>query len=138
MKDKYAGIIDMPHHRSATRPHMSAYDRAAQFSPFAAIKGHEERLDETARLTSERLILDETEMSAINDTLIELKRTAKDGPKIAVTYFLEDERKEGGAYVSVQGELKKLDEYRRIIQLSDGTAIPIDDIAEMEILRTID
>ncbi len=45
----YADIIDLPHHQSSTHPHMSLYDRAAQFAPFAALTGYDDMITQEAR-----------------------------------------------------------------------------------------
>ena len=134
--EKYADIIDLPHHQSATRPHMSVEDRAAQFSPFAALTGYEDAVEETARLTDERIELDEYRKDALNRQLNRLKEQLQTFGvsgmhRVSVTYFVPDERKTGGAYVTVVGVPKKIREYERLIVMADGTEISIGEIIEI-------
>lgn len=141
--EKYADIIDLPHHQSATRPHMPVEDRAAQFSPFAALTGYEDAVKETARLTDERIELDEYSKEALNLQLKRIKEGLRlrgrfdgqsddSGMKVAVIYFVPDERKSGGAYVKVVDCVKKIDEYKQIVEMMDGTLIPICEVIEIE------
>ena len=131
MKNPYDDIINLPHHQSATRPHMSAYDRAAQFSPFAALTGYEDAVAETARLTDKKVELDEYGKADLNERLNMIQDTLGEQPKVSITYFLPDKQKSGGAYVTVTGGVKKIDEYEHIVVMLDATKIPIDDIAEI-------
>lgn len=128
----YDDIINLPHHVSAIHPQMSLADRAAQFSPFAALTGHEEAIQETARLTEEFAELEEDRKEQINERLCRLKEKQTGRPKIAVTYFQEDERKSGGSYVTVYGQVKRIDEYERQVILADGTGIPMERIFAIE------
>ena len=66
MKNDYDDIINLPHHVSSTRPQMSMIDRAAQFSPFAALTGYDAAIKETGRLTDEKIELDEEALSNLN------------------------------------------------------------------------
>ena len=130
---KYDDIINMPHHRSKKHPHMPIIDRAAQFSPFAALTGHEAAIKETARLTDRRIELDEYEIAALDERLQQLRAKVKGFPKITVTYFLPDDRKAGGEYVTITGNVKKIDEYGKCLMMDDGTRISIDEIIELVI-----
>lgn len=132
MTRTYDDIINLPHHVSATRPHMSAIDRAAQFSPFAALTGYESAIKETARLTDERIQLDEYAKDALNDRLQIITDRIKERPEIKITYFQPDVKKNGGAYVTAVSSVKKIDEYERIVIMTDGTAIPIDEIISID------
>lgn len=132
MNKNYDDIINLPHHVSSARPHMSAIDRAAQFSPFAALTGYDAAVKETARLTGERLELDEYEKDALNDRLQLIVDTLGQGYQIAVTYFLPDKRKAGGEYVTVTGEVKKIDEYEHLIILRNGQKIPVEDVIDLD------
>ena len=132
MKKSYDDIITLPHHVSATRPHMSAIDRAAQFSPFAAVTGHDAAIKETARLTDERMELDEYTKFALNDRLQIIADQMKEHPEIAITYFQPDAKKRGGAYVTAIGTAKKIKEYERVVVMTDGTVIPIDEIISID------
>lgn len=127
----YDDIIDLPHHQSKTRPHMSIYDRSAQFSPFAALTGYEAAVKEMARLTNQRIELSEELEEVLSARLTLLQENSKDQSEIFVTYFVADEKKSGGAYVTITGVVKRIDEYERIIIMKDQTRILIDDIVEI-------
>jgi len=129
---KYDDIINLPHHRSTRHPHMPPADRAALFSPFAALTGHGEAIIETARLTDSKAELSEEVKTYLNARLSFLAENIKDNPEISVTYFLPDERKAGGAYVVKTGPVKKINEYEHTLVMHDGTAIPIKDIVAID------
>lgn len=129
---EYDDIIDLPHHVSATRPRMSMIDRAAQFSPFAALTGYDAAIKETGRLTDQRIELSEDSRAALDRKQQLLVECLADHPEVSVTYFIPDERKSGGAYVTVTGIVKKVDDYQRLLLLTDGTKIPLDDILDLE------
>lgn len=128
----YDDIINLPHHTSATRPHMSAHDRAAQFSPFAALTGYDAAIGETGRLTEERLELDEEEKAMLDRKQQILLDHIREQPEIRVTCFVPDEKKAGGAYVTVTGHVKRIDGYERVLTMTDGEKIPMDAIAEID------
>lgn len=128
----YDDIIELPHHVSAVHPQMSLADRAAQFSPFAALTGHEEAILETARLTEEFIELDEGRKEQINEKLKYLRENQAEKPEITVTYFQKDIRKNGGAYVTVRGQVKRIDEYECQVILTDGTGIAMEQIFSIE------
>ena len=130
--DQYNDIIDLPHHVSATRPRMSMIDRAAQFSPFAALTGYDAAIKETDRLTDERIELSEESRAVLDRKQQLLLDNLADRPVVSVTYFVPDERKSGGAYITVAGRVKKVDDYQRLLLLTDGTKIPLDEILDME------
>lgn len=132
MKKSYDDIMNLPHHVSATRPHMLAIDRAAQFSPFAALTGYGDAIKETARLTGERVELDEYMKDVLSIRLQIIADQLKEHPKIAITYFQPDEKKNGGTYVTVSGRAKKIDEYERVVVMTDGTRVSIDEIASID------
>lgn len=132
MTGAYDDIINLPHHVSATRSHMTVLDRAAQFSPFAALTGYDSAIKETARLTDERIQLDEYAQGALSDRLQIIADRMKEHPEISITYFQPDERKDGGAYVTAVGSAKKVDEYERVVVMTDGTAISIDEIISID------
>lgn len=132
MSNKYKDIINLPHHTSKTRPRMSIYNRAAQFSPFAALTGYDEAVKETARLTKDRIELDEYQILVINDKLnfaIEQKTL---NPILSITYFKPDEKKKGGEYLTVIGAIKRIDEVNHTVILQDKTIIPINSIFDIE------
>lgn len=132
MKHHYEDIINMPHHVSSTRPQMSMMDRAAQFSPFAALTGYDGAIKETARLTDEKAELGDEAISFLNMKLQMLVEAFENRPEVCITYFKPDERKAGGAYISVSDVIKKIDEFERILILADGTKIKMDDIADIK------
>ena len=120
----YADIIDLPHHVSSRHPQMSMEKRAAQFSPFAAMVGHDEAIRETARLTEEKLELSEDEKSVIDGKLQMIQAHIKEQPGVTVTYFHPDEKKSGGAYVTVTGSVKKIDAVENTLLMRDGYPLP--------------
>ena len=128
----YDDIIDLPHHVSTTRPRMSRLDRAAQFAPFAALTGYGAAIKETARLTDERSELGEYELMELNAGIHMLMERIDEHPQVEITYFKPDERKDGGAYLTVKSRAKRLNEYERFLLLEDGTEIPFDDIYKIE------
>lgn len=130
---RYDDIIEMPHHVSVKHPQMPVSARAAQFAPFAALSGHKAALDETARLTCGRVELDEYERDALDEKLRLALSLADKGPEITLTYFRPDEAKAGGAYLTLTGKLKRLDEYGRALVIEGGARIPIDDIIDIAI-----
>lgn len=129
---RYDDIINLPHHVSPTHPQMDRSDRAAQFAPFAALTGHEAAIKETARLTDEKVTLDENARALLDEKLRMLQEMPEDRREVTVTYFLPDERKTGGHYVSVTGKVRKIDGYRQSVLMTDGSRIPLDDIIEIE------
>ncbi|MDD4496450.1 MAG: hypothetical protein PHV32_19270 [Eubacteriales bacterium] len=132
MKNEYDDIINLPHHVSKTRPPMKAIDRAAQFSPFAALTGYDAAVKETARLTDERIELSEDMKNSLSDRLQIIADRIKEHPEIAITYFQPDAKKKGGAYITAISTVKKVDEYERIVVMTDGTAIPINEIISID------
>ena len=128
MSKKYDDIIHLPHHVSKSRPKMAALDRAAQFSPFSALSGYEAAIKEAARLTSERAELDESMKDILSDKLQVIAEKMKEEPEIAITYFKPDTKKKGGSYLTARGFVKKIDEYNRVVVMTDGKIIPIDEI----------
>lgn len=125
-------IIDMPHHISKRHPQMSMHDRAAQFSPFAALVGYESAVRETARLTDQKNELGEYEAELLNKRLGIIAELSDIHPEINVTYFRPDELKSGGAYVTESGSVKCINEYDHTVVLVDGRTISINDIACIE------
>ena len=128
---KYDAIIGLPHHVSKKHPPMPMEKRAAQFAPFAALTGHAAAIRETARLTDEKIELDDAMKLEISDRLCELADRLPYAPPVAITYFLPDAYKSGGSYVDAVGTVRKLDAYARVIVMQDGRKIPIDDVLEV-------
>lgn len=129
--DCYRDIINLPRPRSQVYPPMSQAKRAAQFSPFAALSGHEEAIKEKARLTERKVELSDTKKAQLNAGLLLLKQHLKHQPTISMTYFVPDEQKSGGAYVTETGVVTKIAEYERLITFQQKT-IPIDNIVSLE------
>lgn len=136
----YSDIIGLPHHTSAARPRMSQRDRAAQFSPFAALTGYEDVIAESARLTDERRELSEDDRARINRRLQIVLENICERPGVKITYFVADRRKSGGAYETAEGFAKHFDEGERTLIFTDNKAVPIDDIyaVEGEIFRGVE
>lgn len=132
MTGPYDDLLDLPHPTSAKHPRMPLSDRAAQFSPFAALSGHGAAIAETARLTDRRIELDEDAKAELDRKQKLLLALIAEQPEITVTWFQPDEKKEGGRYVTTTGRLKRIDEARRVLLLADQTAIPLDAIMGIE------
>ena len=132
MSGPYDDMIDLPHPSSKKHPRMSIRDRAASFSPFAALSGHGAAIVETARLTDRRMELDEDTKEELDQKQAVLMEHIEEQPEVTVTWFQPDERKEGGAYLTVTGRLKKLDKIRRVLVLTDGTKILLANVVELE------
>ena len=128
---KYDDIIDLPRPKSAHEP-MPMSDRAAQFSPFAALTGYEDAIDETARLTDARVELGESAVEELERKLTDLAAHISERPEITVTYFVPDGRKSGGVYVTRTGALKRIDELERALVFADGARIAVGDIISIE------
>lgn len=109
MAGKYDDMLHLPHHQSERRPHMSVYDRAAQFSPFAALTGHEAAIREAERLTEEFREPDENQKMILDGKLQILQENAEGRPEVEILYFVPDLYKEGGAYVWKNGSFLKVD-----------------------------
>lgn len=129
---EYDDIINLPHHVSADRPHMPMIDRAAQFSPFAALTGYDAAIVETARLTDTKRELSEEQKEVISKQLHSLQSRLEADSGVTVTYFVPDSRKAGGAYRTITSPVKKVDEYVGVLEMSNGITIPFDDILSLE------
>ena len=129
---KYDDIINLPHYEPKHHPRMSMYSRAAQFAPFAALTGYDEQVKETARLTDDRLDLDDEVKAILDAKLQEIQDNISSKPQVTITYFIADARKDGGKYVTVTNNIKKIDEYKQAIILVDATEIPIIDVVKIE------
>lgn len=125
---KYDDIINLPHYQSKKRKHMSMTERAAQFGAFRALTGYEDEIKETARHTEQRIELDEYEKAEIDKRLNYLLNHKEEEQEVSVTYFVPDEKKSGGAYVTKKGIVSKIKEPERQLMFTDGTEIPIDEI----------
>lgn len=128
---EYDDIINLPHHVSTKHPRLSMEQRAAQFAPFAALTGYGDVIRETARITQNRIELDEEEKIKLDNKLQKLQTNISNRPKVTITYFAPDIKKSGGEYITKIGNLKKIDEYKKSIVLEDKTEIPIKEIIEI-------
>lgn len=128
----YEDIVDLPHHISKKHPQPTMADRAARFAPFAAITGYEEMVLEEARVTDERIEMDESSKAALNEKLNMILEFLDEQPEVSITYFEPDKRKAGGAYVTITGTVKRIDEYERIVLMTDEKIIKIDEIYAIE------
>ena len=133
MSGKYDDIIDLPHPTSQNHPRMSLHDRAAQFSPFAALTGHHAAITETGRLTDRRIELDESEITRVDAALQHLQKLLPGRPTVSITYFVPDERNSGGSYQTVTGEVKRIDAVSGVIQMTGRREIPIEDVFSVEL-----
>ena len=132
MSGKYDDIIGLPHHEPATRPRMSMAERAAQFSPVAALTGFGAGIDETARLTAHRIALRESAGAHPQLALRALSERAAEQIQVTATYFEPDALKGGGAYRTHTGTLRRIDEYTRTLVFTDGARVPVDDLLARE------
>lgn len=133
----YDDILFLPHHRSQKHPPMSIANRAAQFSPFAALTGYEDIVAETARHTQSRIILDENSRFLLDAKLASIRERLSEHPSVAITYFVPDPKKEGGAYTTRTGYIRKIDSFaHRLLFQADGKEtpfeIPIDLISNLD------
>lgn len=128
----YEDIVDLPHHVSRKHPQPTMADRAARFAPFAAITGYEEMVLEEARVTDDRIEMDESSKAALNEKLNTILEFIDEQPEVSITYFEPDKRKAGGAYVTVTGTVKRIDEYEHLVIMTDGKKINIDEIYNLQ------
>ena len=124
----YEDIVNLPPHISKRHPQPSMLDRAARFAPFAAITGYEEMVLEEARVTEERIDLDEGALALLNEKLNMIQEFLDEEPEVTITYFEPDKKKSGGAYISITGIVKRIDEYEHLVIMTDGKKIRIKDI----------
>lgn len=135
MKGPYDDIINMEHHTSSVHRRMSMIERAAQFSPFAALTGYGDQVKEAARQTLQRVILSDEQKEELDRAFREISRRIKEMPEIFVQWFEEDEKKDGGSLMKKTGQLRMIDPNRRILLFEDGTEINMDDITELSLKK---
>lgn len=128
----YEDIIYLPHHVSETHPRMSRLNRAAQFSPFAALTGYGAAIQEAGRLTDRKIQLDEDSQAVLDRKLAILREQMSKHLEVTVTYFQPDGKKDGGAYASFSGQVKKIQDYEQLLVFTDGTQIPFSDILDLD------
>ncbi len=128
----YEDIVNLPRHISKVHPQATMADRAARFSPFAAISGYEDMVKEAARVTEERIDITDATKELLNEKLNMIVEFLDEEPEVTITYFEPDKKKDGGAYISITGTVKRIDEYERIVLMSDDKKIRIDEIYAIE------
>lgn len=131
----YFEILSREHPKSKKHPRMSRMNRAAQFAPFAALTGYEESIEETARLTDRKNELSEYEIEELNAKLNFIQEHIKERPEVTITYFQPDERKEGGAYITITGKVRRIDEVDRVVMFDDERTVGIDVITNLNIKK---
>lgn len=129
--DKYDDIINLPHYEPKYHPRMSKYKRSAQFAPFAALVGYDEQVQECSRLTDKRLEIDDELKEKINNKLNKINELIKNSPEVEITYFISDEKKDGGKYITEIGNVKRIDYINRFIKLTDNKKIILDDVIDI-------
>lgn len=132
MTGRYDDILHLPHPTSARHPRMPMANRAAQFSPFAALTGYDAAIRETARLTDTWIEQDEGMQAQLAEKLRWLAENLYTAPTVQATWFCPDQRKAGGAYRTTTGTVRKLDPYARLLLFADGTRVPLDALAALE------
>ena len=125
---RYDDIIHLDRPVSSRYAPMPRQSRAAQFSPFAALTGYDDAIAETERLTSPRIELDDSQRALLSDKLSRLRR----GDLVSITYFVYDEYKSGGAYVTATGPVKTVDPVTHTVTMQSGAVIPMEDILTVE------
>lgn len=131
-RHRYDDIIDLPHHVSKSHPRMSLSDRAAQFSPFAALTGYAGAIKETARLTDNWMEPEEDRREELDRKLFILREHLSEQPIVTITYFLPDDRKDGGTYQTVSGVIRKIDTCGYRMMMEDGTVLPMRYIVQID------
>lgn len=129
--EKYEDMLYLPHHTSETRPRMPLIKRAAQFAPFAALRGYDDAISETARRTKEKPLLSEDALSILDETLQELSKKLPDTPTVTITYYVPDRKKEGGSLLALSGKIRRINMEKRTLQMEDLSEIPLDDILDI-------
>lgn len=127
----YDDIINLPHHQSKNHPHMSLYDRAAQFAPFAALTGYDDAIKEARRLTDSKPELDENQLEELDQKLADLMTRIEEHPKVTITYFEPDDNKDGGEYIAYDGRLSKIDYAGKALIFEDNKIISLSDILKI-------
>ena len=128
----YDDIINLPNPTSTKHPRMPLSDRAAQFSPFAALTGHEAAIKETVRQTDAKQVLSEEVIAELNKRLYLIAETIGTQQVVRITYFVPDNKKAGGAYISHAGYVKRIDKYEHTVVMEDKTVIPSEQISDIE------
>lgn len=130
--EKYRDIFNLPHHVSKKHTQMSRYERAAQFAPFAALTGYEDVIEEEGRLTENRIEINEEAKFILDRKLQILMSCVERMPFVSITYFVPDEKKSGGEYVTIDENIKKIDVLKQEIVTDKDTSIPVKEIVDMQ------
>lgn len=130
---RYDDMINLPHHISIVHPQMPVSERAAQFSPFAALTGYDDAVKETGRLTDTKIELDEDAKEILDEKLRMIQEQIEERLMAEITYFQPDDKKEGGAYITASGNIKKIDEYKKAVIMENGTEICIEKIINISL-----
>ena len=133
MSNDYDDIIHLPHYEPKRHPRMSMMARAAQFAPFAAVAGHDAAIREAGRLTDEWNGMGECGNDELNRKMEMLLSRLEEHPLVTIGYFLPDGRKAGGSYQTVSGNVRRIDNIRRVIEFSDGSIIDMDMIKDLSL-----
>lgn len=130
-KEEYSDIFDRPHHVSTKRAPMSRLNRAAQFSPFAALTGYDDLVAESARVTDRKTELCDDDLALLNEQLAYLQSHISEQPEVTILYFEPDARKDGGTYRECFGKVKRIREFEEVIEMDSGLIIPFSDISSI-------
>ena len=125
--NNYDDIINLKRPIS-NHSHLSIESRASQFSPFAALTGYDDEVKEAARITNRKIIIDDGLKEVLNDKLNYLNDHIKEYSNVSITYFVKDNKKEGGKYLTKQGIIKRIDTVNEIIKFSDNITISMNNI----------
>lgn len=129
---KYDDIINLEHHVSTKHPRMRLENRSAQFAPFSALTGYEEAVTEEARVTESRIAIDEEAKIEVNEKLNYIMKNLDKNIIVSVTYFEKDKKKQGGRYKTIKGIIKKIDDFRKTIEMQTGEIIKIEELKKIE------
>ena len=129
---KYDDIINLEHHVSTKHSRMSLENRSAQFAPFSALTGYEEAVTEEARITESRIDIDEEAKMEVNEKLNYIMKHLDKNIIVSVTYFEKDKKKQGGSYKTIKGIIKKIDDFRKTIEMQTGEIIKIEELKKIE------
>lgn len=129
---KYDDIINLEHHVSTKHSRMSLENRSAQFAPFSALTGYEEAVTEEARITESRIDIDEEAKIEVNEKLNYIMKHLDKNIIVSVTYFEKDKKKHGGSYKTIKGIIKKIDDFRKTIEMQTGEIIKIEELKKIE------
>lgn len=135
MNNKYDDIINLPHHVSRNHPRMSIYDRSAQFAPFAALTGYDDSIKEASREVDEKIILGIDKIDEISNIIIHLNENIQSHPKVKLTYFVIDNKKDGGRYYDLENEIIKINNEDKYLLFQNKKKIKFSQIINIEIVK---